>query len=354
MKIFISLSILILPFNLIAKDNYSDLKLSFNQKRIQSLYSRKKYDRCITIGRKRLSRGNLDRVTYYYLALSCFRLYENNHKTYLFDRSLRYLDYSNYNTNQLVGLLANNDKFLLQLIHDHLIELAQKQFHSNRTKSKKKLKYARDIFQDSTDYLAIWLPPVLKNEDLTSSNKKAQKHYLNVAQELKDLFDKGFFRTSSFSNFISDKLNVNLNQLQTNILDEAADYYGMTEKAGKIHNQNVVKLFHELGYKNINNDETPWCAAFINNCAKHIGAQYPSGLRAKSWLTVGENTKEPKPGDVVVFWRNSKKSSSGHVGLYISESKEFVYCLGGNQGDKVQICPFPKERILQYKKLTLK
>ena len=53
---------------------------------------------------------------------------------------MRYLDYSNYNTNQLVGLLANNDKFLLQLIHDHLIELAKKQFHSNRTKSKKKLK----------------------------------------------------------------------------------------------------------------------------------------------------------------------------------------------------------------------
>ncbi len=354
MKIFISLSILILPFTLIGKEKNNDLKLNFNQKRIQSLYSRKKYDRCITIGRNRLSKGNLDRVTYYYLALSCFRLYENNNKTYLFDRSLRYLDYSNHNTNQLVGLLANNDKVLLRLIHDHLIELAKKQFHSNRIKSKKKLKYAKDIFNDSIDYLAKWLPPIPKNGDLKSTKKKVKKHYLNIAHELKDLFDNGFFNTGSFSNFISDKLNIKLNQLQTKILDEAADYYGMSEKAGKIHNQDVVKLFHELGYKNINDDETPWCAAFMNYCAKHVGAQYPSGLRAKSWLTIGENTNKPKPGDVVVFWRNSKKSSSGHVGLYISESKDFVYCLGGNQGDKVQICPFPKERILQYKKLTLK
>ncbi len=352
MKYFIALSIFFLPFFVFSQTNKKDFKLNLNQKRIQSLYDRTKYERCITIGRNRLNKGNLDRVTYYYLALSCFKLYETNHKTYLFDRSMRYLDYSNYNTNQLVGLIANNDRHLLSLIHVHLIELAKNQFNSNRNKSKKKLKYARDIFNDYTDYLAIWSPPIPKHVDLKPRNKQEQSKYLNIAKELKDLFQKGYFSSSSFSNFISHKLNINLNQLQTDMLDEVAGFYGMSEKAGKIHNQNVVKLFHELGYKNINNDETPWCAAFINYCAKHIGAHYPSGLRAKSWLTVGENTKEPKPGDVVVFWRNSKKSSSGHVGLYISESKDFVYCLGGNQGDKVQICPFPKERILQYRKLT--
>ena len=355
MRNMITLPFLLLPFIFLGQSRSNKLKLNFHQKRIQHLYKKQKYERCITIGRNRnLSRENIDRVTYYYLALSYFRLYDNKKKGYLFDRSIRYLSYSNFNSNKLVNEIANHDTVLLNYIHEHLISLAKKESRFKLDKTKSKLKYANYIFNDSTDYLSVWLPPSPKPNVSKKITKKEKKKYLNIAQEIEDLFLNGYFSSSSLSVYMKSKLNIHLNELQSNMLDKVAGFYGMSETAGKNHNQNVVNLFHDLGYKNINDDETPWCAAFINYCAKQIGAKYPSGLRAKSWLSIGKLTNYPSPGDVIVFWRNSQKSSAGHVGLFISEDENYVYCLGGNQSDKVQISPFPKERILQYRKLTKK
>ena len=354
MRYFLTLHVLLIPFVLLSQNQAKNERLSFHQKRIQSLYKRKKYNKCISIAKNKLSKGNLDRVSYYYLALSCFKLFENNDKTYLFDRSIRYLDYSNFSTNELVKSIARNDEDLLNLIHDQLVELSKKEIHINFKKSKKRLNYLNTLFNDTTDYLALWIPPKIKpviDHDLSSPTYDV---YQNIAQELSKLFDEGYFKSNSLSKFLQTKLELRLSILQCSMLDKVAQYYGVAEKAGKSHNQNVVSLFHDLGYKNINDDETPWCAAFMNYCAKQIGAQYPSGLRAKSWLSAGKKTTNPMPGDVIVFWRNNKKSTAGHVGMYISEDNDYVYCLGGNQADKVQICPFPKERIIEFRKLIIK
>jgi hypothetical protein len=51
-----------------------------------------------------------------------------------------------------------------------------------------------------------------------------------------------------------------------------------------------------------------------------------------------------------VFWRDYATSWKGHVGIVVATDKEWVYVLGGNQGDSVCIAPYPKTRVLGFRK----
>ena len=110
---------------MLSQNKANNDNLTFRQKRIQNLFKREKYNKCISIGKNKLAKGNLDRVSYYYLALSYFKLYDHNNKTYLFDRSIRYLDYSNFSSDNIVKSIAEDDEELLRFIHEQLILLAK-------------------------------------------------------------------------------------------------------------------------------------------------------------------------------------------------------------------------------------
>ena len=140
------------------------------------------------------------------------------------------------------------------------------------------------------------------------------------------------------------------------ILKIAASQLGVKEIRGAEDNTQIVAYAKETNISGINNDEIPWCSTFVNWCAKEAGLPISGKPNARSWINVGKTTDKPVPGDVVVFWRESINSWKGHVGIFLGFNKESnkVYCLGGNQSDKVRISPFPKERILQYRKLTKK
>lgn len=111
-------------------------------------------------------------------------------------------------------------------------------------------------------------------------------------------------------------------------------------------------------------DKTDWCAAFISWCL--LRSRVVSRLEklpgeliekyrhpgARSFLCFGQETKQPKPGDIVVWYdgtgsydcRDSTKampiSGAGHVAFYLGPSTtlirgkvvEAVSVLGGNQG----------------------
>ncbi len=140
------------------------------------------------------------------------------------------------------------------------------------------------------------------------------------------------------------------------ILKTALTQYGVTEIRGAKHNPKIVKYSDDIGYKGVVDDETAWCSIFINWCAMKCGLERSGKLNARSWLDVGEFIETPQPGDVVVFWREDKDSWKGHVGLYIStsEDKKFIYCLGGNQNNRVQISPYARDRVLSYQRLNKK
>ncbi|WP_299431587.1 TIGR02594 family protein [uncultured Aquimarina sp.] len=128
--------------------------------------------------------------------------------------------------------------------------------------------------------------------------------------------------------------------------------YDTKEIRGEKDNPEILKYFDLEEFKSSHyKDETAWCSAFANWVCKTAELPYSKKLNARSWLTVGNQTTNPVPGDVVVLWRESRKSWKGHVGFFIKATETFVYVLGGNQNNKVSIQAYPKYRVLEYRSL---
>ena len=128
--------------------------------------------------------------------------------------------------------------------------------------------------------------------------------------------------------------------------------YKVKEIKGTEDNPDVLKYFDELGFNGAElKDETAWCSAFVNWVCMESGKPHSCKLNARSWLDVGEDKKEPEFGDVVVFWRESKDSWKGHVAFFICERDGWIYVLGGNQNNEVNIKGYPKKRVLSYRKI---
>ncbi|MEM9680608.1 MAG: TIGR02594 family protein [Bacteroidota bacterium] len=137
------------------------------------------------------------------------------------------------------------------------------------------------------------------------------------------------------------------------LINKALSEYGVKEIVGSKDNQRILKYFNDLGFDGKKlKDETAWCSAFANWVAKTSGYEYSGKLNARSWLSVGESVVNPEVGDIVVFWRESPESWKGHVAFFIKATRGYVYVLGGNQGNKVCIKAYPKNRVLDYKKLN--
>jgi uncharacterized protein (TIGR02594 family) len=144
------------------------------------------------------------------------------------------------------------------------------------------------------------------------------------------------------------------------LLNLALSQYGVEEIPGAAHNPEIIKYFTELGFDGSKlGDETSWCAAAINYCLKKADLPYTKALNARSLLEIGVPVANPKMGDVVIFWRGATKDElipgsqlkKGHVGIYISHTDEFIYCLGGNQSNTFMISPQSKNRLLGYRRV---
>lgn len=130
---------------------------------------------------------------------------------------------------------------------------------------------------------------------------------------------------------------------------------GIKEIVGRDKNNPVIVNYaKEIGHSWVKDDETAWCSIFVNWVAMKSGLERSGKLNARSWLKVGEPVKEPKMGDVVVLWRESKDSWKGHVGFFIRETKNWIYILGGNQGNQVKTAAYRKDRLLEYRRLRKK
>ncbi len=130
----------------------------------------------------------------------------------------------------------------------------------------------------------------------------------------------------------------------------AVGLYGTNEIPGAVNNPKIVEFFHATGHRNINDDETHWCSAFMMYCAKMNGLAYPKNALARSWMKVGKKVDQPEVGDLVVFgW---KETYHGHVIIYLGEVNGMVIGIGGNQDDEVNVSSFSKECILGYRRLN--
>lgn len=140
-----------------------------------------------------------------------------------------------------------------------------------------------------------------------------------------------------------------------NLIKIAAAEIGVKEFPKDADNPVIVKYAKEAGFKNITDDETPWCSIFINWCCEKAGLQRSHKANARSWLYVGKTVESPFTGDIVVFWRENPNSWKGHVGIFMgySKSRNEVFVLGGNQRNCVSIQSYDASKVLAFQRLTV-
>ena len=141
----------------------------------------------------------------------------------------------------------------------------------------------------------------------------------------------------------------------------AERFLGVEEVNGPIHNPQVLAMLR-LDARWVEDDETPWCSAFVNYVAWLLRLPRSKSLAARSWLAVGVpiDLREATIGqDVVILKRGTGVQpgpdvlkAPGHVGFFSAHEKDRVWLLGGNQGDKVSLASFPVGRILGVRRLA--
>lgn len=123
---------------------------------------------------------------------------------------------------------------------------------------------------------------------------------------------------------------------------------GVEEIPGDEHNPDIIK-YHSYTTLKATKDEVSWCSSFACYCMEVANVPSTRSARARDWEKWGKELKDPVIGCVVVFWRVSPESGSGHVGFYMGETNEGVMILGGNQGNAVSIIEYPKSQFLSYR-----
>ncbi len=136
--------------------------------------------------------------------------------------------------------------------------------------------------------------------------------------------------------------------------DIATEYLGLKEWPGVKHNPKVVAMFEASGNGWVEDDETPWCAAFVGSVLAESGMQGTGKLNARSYLDWGVEVhlSEARQGDIVVFWRGSRDGWQGHVAFFDHLEGDKIYVLGGNQGDAVSVAPYALSRVLSVRRVT--
>lgn len=132
-----------------------------------------------------------------------------------------------------------------------------------------------------------------------------------------------------------------------NWYDIAEAEIGQAEIEGKGSNPRIVEYMTRAGFPN-QPDSTPWCSGFANFCLAEAGIEGTGSLAARSFLRWGKPLELPRRGCIVVLRRGSDPNA-GHVGFFVGMAADKVMVLGGNQGDKVSILPFPESMVLGYR-----
>lgn len=132
-------------------------------------------------------------------------------------------------------------------------------------------------------------------------------------------------------------------------LVEARKHVGLKEIAGRQHNPAILRWW-TLIRAPFADDETPWCAGFVGGILESVGIKSSRSASARSYSRWGQPLRKPILGCVVVFWRGSPTSYTGHVGFVVgTDANDNLMVLGGNQGDAVNIKPFDRARALDFR-----
>ncbi len=129
--------------------------------------------------------------------------------------------------------------------------------------------------------------------------------------------------------------------------DIARGYIGTTEGPGPANNPAVMEMYASVGHDWVEHDSVAWCAAFVGHCLEMAGIRSTRKLTARSYLDWGVPVEiaDVQPGDIGVIPRGAS-SWQGHVFFIDRIEGAWVWGLGGNQSDAVNIKRYPVSKLL--------
>lgn len=127
----------------------------------------------------------------------------------------------------------------------------------------------------------------------------------------------------------------------------ARGYIGTTEGPGPENNPTVMAMYASVGQDWVEHDSVAWCAAFVGHCLERAGIRSTRKLTARSYLDWGVPVEiaDAQPGDIGVIPRGSS-SWQGHVFFIDRIEGAWVWGLGGNQSDAVNVTRYPVSKLL--------
>lgn len=126
---------------------------------------------------------------------------------------------------------------------------------------------------------------------------------------------------------------------------------GQSEISGDGSNPRIVEFLNSvnLPLPDKNDDETPWCSAFVNWCIEKSEIMGTKSAMARSWVNWANHIGVPAFGCVTVL-SSGQDRRFGHVGFFVGfEDKDKIKLLGGNQSNSVSVCCFEKNRVIAHR-----
>lgn len=150
-------------------------------------------------------------------------------------------------------------------------------------------------------------------------------------------------------------------KLETTAFDIASRFLGIREIKGAIDHPMILAML-QLDQSWPQNDEIPWCSAFVNYICWLLDLPRSRSLAARSWLLVGKDVKRKmdaaKGFDIVILKRPgpgqpdaSVIDAPGHVGFFAGFYAGKVQVLGGNQADQVSVAPYGLDQIIGIRRI---
>ena len=94
------------------------------------------------------------------------------------------------------------------------------------------------------------------------------------------------------------------------------------------------------------NEDTPWCSAYVNWVFAQLEMRRTGRANARSWSQWGSGMTKFSVGAVVVLSRG-RNPAKGHVGFYVGEDQTgAILLLAGNQGNSVSIAQKQKDQVV--------
>ena len=129
--------------------------------------------------------------------------------------------------------------------------------------------------------------------------------------------------------------------------DIARSYIGLSEGPGPADNPVIMEMYASVGHDWVEHDSVAWCAAFVGHCLEQAGIRSTRKLTARSYLDWGVSVEiaDAQPGDIGIIPRG-RSSWRGHVFFIDRIEGAWVWGLGGNQDDAVNIKRYPVSKLL--------